>query len=139
MADLSLPAVPPIRCPAPGCGWEQRHVELSAADCGIFAISHRCENGHCRQWMVVLYRVSMGRELAARILGVKPRLGRDETSYRASLRQFPELQTDDGADRIEFMVAVASLFGWLQSAPSRPAIEPTHRRRLRPGARPTPK
>lgn len=114
-------------------------MELSAADCGIFAVSHRCENGRCRQWMVVLYRVSMGRELAARILGVKPRLGRDEASYRASLRQFPELQTDDGADRIEFMVAVAGLFGWLQAAPSTPALEPTRRRRLRPDARPAPK
>jgi hypothetical protein len=133
-------SIPPIRCPQEGCGFEQRHVEIAAAPGGYTAVSHRCENGRCRRWMIVLLRIAYGARLSAKVVGTQPRLGRDESSYRASLVQFPELRSEDGPDHIDCMVAVAKLFGWLtEPGVAKPTAEaPARRRRmLRPGIRPS--
>jgi hypothetical protein len=88
--------------------------------------------------MLILFHTWHDREgVHSRVEDVQPRLGRDETSYRASLRQFALLREEGGEERVEFMVAMGLRYGWLlRPDPAREIPSTTTpRRRLRPGAR----
>lgn len=114
-----------IRCPEAACRFAQRHINMAFAARGYTSTSHRCENNRCKKWMTVLFEISQGVSLRARVVGVQPRLGRDEEAMRRTLRQFRELRGPAGEDHIEFMITTGKLLGWIATGGSRGAQSPS--------------